>query len=167
MDWCRGRIFIKDLLAFPRVWSELKKHPEVAFIYNARNRFINPPPPGVRDWSIEFAVYVGGDKVAHICELQVKYVPIHLAVETGGSHEHYEYFRTYFSGGDRASVEKRMALLDKLGSADSVETFVRDAMEDEGESVTVAWLTFGRTLIFKDNSDLLPAHAHVCSSERM
>ena len=59
-------------------------HPDVAFIYNARNRFINPPPPGVRDWSIEFAVYVGDDKVAHICELQVKYVPIHLAVETGG-----------------------------------------------------------------------------------
>ena len=84
MDWCRGRIFIKDLLAFPRVWSELKEHPDVAFIYNARNRFINPPPPGVRDWSIEFAVYVNDDKVAHICELQVKYVPIHLAVETGG-----------------------------------------------------------------------------------
>ena len=60
MDWCRGRIFIKDLLAFPRVWSELKEHPDVAFIYNARNRFINPPPPGVRDWSIEFAVFVNG-----------------------------------------------------------------------------------------------------------
>ena len=84
MDWCRGRIFIKDLLLFPRVWSELKEHSDVAFIYNARNRFINPPPPGVRDWSIEFAVYVNDDKVAHICELQVKYVPIHLAVETGG-----------------------------------------------------------------------------------
>ena len=51
-----------------------------------------------------------------------------------------------------------MALLDKLGSADSVEMFVRDAMEDEGESVTVAWLTFGRTS---------GAHVHVCSSERM
>ena len=84
MDWCRGRIFIEDLPLFPRVWWELKKHPDVAFIYNARNRFINPPPPGVRDWSIEFAVYVSDDKVAHICELQVKYVPIHLAVETGG-----------------------------------------------------------------------------------
>ena len=141
MDWCRGRIFIKDLLLFPRVWSELKKHPDVAFIYNARNRFINPPPPGVRDWSIEFAVYVGDDKVAHICELQVKYVPIHLAVETGGSHEHYEYFRTYFSGGDRAAVEKRMALLDKLGSADSVESFVGDALKDAGDSGGVARLT--------------------------
>ena len=60
MDWCRGRIFINDLLAFPRVWSELQRHPDVAFIYNARNRFINPPPPGVRDWSIEFAVFVNG-----------------------------------------------------------------------------------------------------------
>ena len=60
-----------------------------------------------------------------------------------------------------------MALLDKLGSADSVETFVRDAMEDEGESVTVARLTFDRTLVSKGNSDLLPAHAHVCSSVRM
>ena len=60
MDWCRGRIFINDLLLFPRVWSELKKHADVAFIYNARNRFINPPPPGVRDWSIEFAVLVNG-----------------------------------------------------------------------------------------------------------
>ena len=49
-----------------------------------------------------------------------------------------------------------MALLDKLGSADSVETFVRDAMEDEGESVIVAWLPFCRTLEFKGNSDLLP-----------
>ena len=60
MDWCRGRIFINDLLAFPRVWTELQRHPDVAFIYNARNRFINPPPPGVRDWSIEFAVFVNG-----------------------------------------------------------------------------------------------------------
>ena len=60
-----------------------------------------------------------------------------------------------------------MALLDKLGSADSVETFVRGAMEDEGESVTVGWLTFSRTLVLNGNSDLLPAHAHVCSSVRM
>ena len=67
-------------------------------------------------------------------------MPIHLAVETGGSHEHYEYFRTYFSGGDRAAVEKRMALLDKLGSSDSVESFVLDALKDEGDSATVAWL---------------------------
>ena len=147
MDWCRGRIFINDLLAFPRVCTELQRHPDVAFIYNARNRFINPPPPGVRDWSIEFAVFVNG-KVPHICELQLKFVPIHLAVETGGSHEHYEYFRTYFSGGDRAAVEKRMALLDKLGSAESVERFVRDAMEDEGESVTVAWLPICRALVY-------------------
>ena len=88
-------------------------------------------------------------------------------VETGGSHEHYEYFRTYFSGGDRAAVEKRMALLDKLGSADSVETFVRDAMADEGESVTVGWLPFGGILVSKGNSDLLPAHEHLCSSVRM
>ena len=60
-----------------------------------------------------------------------------------------------------------MALLDKLGSADSVETFVRDAMEDEGESVTVGWLPFCRTLVFKGNVDLLPAHERVCSSVRM
>ena len=77
-------------------------------------------------------------KVPHICELQLKFLPIYLAVETGGSHEHYEYFRTYFSGGDRAAVQKRMALLDKLGSADSVETFVRDAMKGDD---SVAWLT--------------------------
>ena len=48
-----------------------------------------------------------------------------------------------------------MALLDKLGSADSVETFVRDAMEDEGESVTVRWPPFCRTMVSNGNSDLL------------
>ena len=48
-----------------------------------------------------------------------------------------------------------MALLDKLGSADSVETFVRDAMEDEGESVTVRWPPFRRTMVSKGNSHLL------------
>ena len=141
MDWCRGRIFTDDLLAFPRVWSELQKHPDVAFIYNARNRFINPPPPGVRDWSIEFAVSVNDNRAFHICELQMKYVPIYLAAETGGSHKHYEYFRSYFSGGDRAAVQKRMALVDKLGSADSVETFARDAMKGDD---SVAWLTWPR-----------------------
>ena len=56
-------------------------------------------------------------------------------VETGGSHEHYEYFRSYFSGGDRAAVEKRMALLDKLGSSDSVESFVGEALKDSGDTV--------------------------------
>ena len=60
-----------------------------------------------------------------------------------------------------------MALLDKVGSADSVETFVRDAMADEGESVTVGWLPFGGMSVSKDNSDLLPAHEHLCSSVRM
>ena len=60
-----------------------------------------------------------------------------------------------------------MALLDKLGSSDSVEAFVRDAMADEGESVIVDWLTFGRILIFKFSSDLFPTHEHVCSSVRM
>ena len=74
-------------------------------------------------------------KVPHICELQLKFVPIHLAVETGGSHEHYEYFRSYFSGGDRAAVQKRMALLDKLGSSDSVESFVGEALKDSGDTV--------------------------------
>ena len=63
-------------------------------------------------------------------------------VETGGSHEHYEYFRTYFSGGDRAAVEKRMALLDKLGSSDSVESFVGDALKDAGDSGGVTRLTY-------------------------
>ena len=97
----------------------------------------------------------------------MKFQVENLQVETGGSHEHYEYFRTYFSGGDRAAVEKRMALLDQLGSADSVETFVRDAMADEGETVIVDWLTFGRILIFKFSSDLFPTHEHVCSSVGM
>ena len=60
-----------------------------------------------------------------------------------------------------------MALLDQLGSADSVETFVRDAMEDEGESVIVDWLTFCRISVFKFSSDLFPTHEHVCSSVRM
>ena len=42
-----------------------------------------------------------------------------------------------------------MALLDNLGSAEGVETFVRNAMEDEGESVTVDWLIFCRTLVLR------------------
>ena len=71
----------------------------------------------------------------------MKYSVENLQVETGGSHEHYEYFRTYFSGGDRAAVQKRMALVDKLGSADSVETFARDAMKGDD---SVAWLTWPR-----------------------
>ena len=37
--------------------------------------------------------------------------------------------------------EKRMALVDKLGSADSVETFARDAMKGDD---SVAWLTWPR-----------------------
>ena len=62
-------------------------------------------------------------------------------VETGGSHEHYEYFRSYFSGGDRVAVEERMALLDELGSSDSVESFVRGALKGAYESDTVARLS--------------------------
>ena len=138
MDWCRARIFTNDLHAFPRVFTELKKHTDVAFIYNARNRFIDPPPPGKRDWIIEFAVSVNDNKAAHICELQVEYVPIYLAIETGGSHKHYEYFRSYFSGGDRVAVQERMAFLDALGSSDSVENFVRGALKCADESDIVA-----------------------------
>jgi len=89
-----------------------------------------------RDWLIEFAVAVRGN-VPHICELELKFVPIQIAVETGGSHEHYEYFRAYLSGGDRAAVQTRVAFLDKIGSADSVEIFVRDAMNGD-DSVLAA-----------------------------
>ena len=52
---------------------------------------------------------------------------------------HYEYFRSYFSGGDRAAVQARMALLDELGSFNCVdncvESFVRGALKGADETV--------------------------------
>ena len=135
-----------------------------------KNKFASPGPTHNRQLLCNVRVresLPGGVELSQIAEIQLHLAPIASWDKESRAHEHYEYFRTYFSGGDRASVEKRMALLDKLGFVDSVETFVRDAMEDEGESITVAWLTFGRTLVFKGNADLPPAHTHVCSSVRM
>ena len=69
-------------------------------------------------------------EVPHICELQVKFVPTYLALEEGHSHAHYEYFRTYFSGGDDASVKKRMALLKRLSDSDDIEVLPTSATND-------------------------------------
>ena len=95
------------------------------------------------DFKLNIQIEVSSSDGSHEhCDLKVSSWKFsRREVETGGSHEHYEYFRTYFSGGDRAAVEKRMALLDKLGSADSVESFVGDALKDAGDSGGVTRLT--------------------------
>eukprot|EP00931_Biecheleriopsis_adriatica_P075554 TRINITY_DN4938_c0_g1_i4.p1 TRINITY_DN4938_c0_g1~~TRINITY_DN4938_c0_g1_i4.p1 ORF type:complete len:712 (-),score=152.92 TRINITY_DN4938_c0_g1_i4:249-2384(-) len=133
MDWNRATIFVEDLSQFQQVWDALQKHKDVKNIYNARNRFIDPPPPGYRDWNLEFQVQVGVS--SHMCELQVHLLSIKLIIVQGDSHVHYSYFRSYFRGADRKAVTKRIAILERLHRARSLRDAVEHAITAGGDAL--------------------------------
>ncbi len=104
-------------------------------IYNARNRFINPPPPGYRDWNLEFQVRVGGGMASHMCELQVHLLSIKRLIVLGDSHVHYSFFRSYFRGGERKAVQRRMDLLQRLRGSRNLLSAVHRAIATGGDAL--------------------------------
>ena len=82
-----------------------------------KNRFKRPTPGGFMDFNLNVRVTIPGvdgrPDVTHVCELQVHHKLLKDYAKGIGSHDVYDFFRKYFSGGT-AAVDSRLALMDRI-----------------------------------------------------
>ena len=111
-DIVRGALVCEDAAAVVAVIEAVQNHPAVKLVVRFKNRFASPTPAGHRDVMI-FLQVEAADGTVHTCELQVHLRAITEFSKFGNSHEHYEYFRTYFAGAAEA-ITSRMDDLKKI-----------------------------------------------------
>ena len=89
-------------------------------LLRVKNRCIHPPLSGCRDIMINIQLPVprpdaAGTFFTHVCEIQIHHRRMKEHDDAENSHKVYEFFRDFFAGGERDTVEARMAALEAFG----------------------------------------------------
>mmetsp|Transcript_20466 Transcript_20466/g.50163 ORF Transcript_20466/g.50163 Transcript_20466/m.50163 type:complete len:605 (+) Transcript_20466:98-1912(+) len=103
-DMVRGSIKFTSANQIEKCLEILQKksYDDTIRIVKAKNRFRNPTLTGYRDLNICIQIVVNNDSsmMKHICEVQIHHKEIKQLDEELHSHQYYEYFRSYFAGGN-------------------------------------------------------------------
>lgn len=114
----RGSILFSTSEQMVAALQVLQDDPSIHLV-KAKNRFRNPALSGYRDWNIHIQIPVpkssNGDEgyFHHICEIQMHHQALSTLDKLLHSHEHYEYFRSYFAGA-MTSLQGRLADLELI-----------------------------------------------------
>ena len=119
--------------------------PDVEMI-RLKNRFATPMASGFRDMNmlLRCKVHAETDAFFFVCELQIHHAGLRKAEKASKSHEVYEFFRTYFRGGEEATVRRRFLLLEKVDHVlrqhgEDFGAAIKTVLADDDEDATVAF----------------------------
>ena len=126
-DIVRGKVVCESIVEILDVMRAIKQTIERAAeiagcgrLLRVKNRCIHPPLSGCRDIMINIQLPVprpdaAGTFFTHVCEIQIHHRRMKEHDDAENSHKVYEFFRDFFAGGERDTVEARMAALEAFG----------------------------------------------------
>lgn len=132
-DIVRGSILFSSADQMIAALQVLQDHPSI-HIVKAKNRFKNPGLSGYRDFNVHVRIQVpkpeqdDSDVVPyfhHICEIQMHHQALKILDKLLDSHQHYEYFRSYFAGAT-TSLQGRLADLELIDAGFSLPGGIED-----------------------------------------
>mmetsp|Transcript_27421 Transcript_27421/g.66603 ORF Transcript_27421/g.66603 Transcript_27421/m.66603 type:complete len:914 (+) Transcript_27421:89-2830(+) len=132
-DIVRGSIAFASAEDIAQCIDLMIKDPSI-HIVKAKNRFRKPSLTGYRDLNVHIQIEApSGFK--HVCELQIHHFALLDLDHDLQSHEHYEYFRTYFSGSVE-TLEERLEDLKIIANGAAVDdTFLFELLRTENDDL--------------------------------
>ena len=113
-DICRGKFICSNYQQVFLIIEELEALFPHVIIIRLKNRFSKPTQSGYMDFNLNIKIFVPSLEVYHICELQIHLGELDKYEHDNDSHDDYEFFRSYYAGGEKDAVEERLALFEKI-----------------------------------------------------